>query len=110
MNWRPELDALIASPEHHSLLFENDHVRVLDVRIEPGETTAVHTHCWPGVLHIVSRSDFVRRSDKGEITLDTRGMPQSDQDIVWTDPLSPHSLENVGDRSIHIIAVEIKPK
>ncbi len=42
--WQPDLDALIASPEHHRLLFENEFVRVLEVRINPGETTNTHTH------------------------------------------------------------------
>lgn len=42
--WPEEQDALAAAPLHHKLLFENDQVRVLDTRITPGETTALHTH------------------------------------------------------------------
>ena len=39
-----ELDALIASPQHHKLLLENETVRVIDTLIPPNETTELHTH------------------------------------------------------------------
>jgi hypothetical protein len=42
--WPADLDALVAAPAHHTLLFENDVVRVLDTRIAPGNRTPVHTH------------------------------------------------------------------
>ena len=29
--WDPALDAVIAAPKHHKVLFENDRLRVLDV-------------------------------------------------------------------------------
>jgi hypothetical protein len=45
--WPEHLDALIADPEHHQLLLENEYVRVLDVMIRPGEITELHTHQWP---------------------------------------------------------------
>ena len=35
-SWPDELDALVAAPQHHTLLFENEFVRVLDTRIAPG--------------------------------------------------------------------------
>ena len=47
-SWPAELDALIAAPEQHQLLMENSKVRVLDIKIKPGETTPVHTHHRPG--------------------------------------------------------------
>ena len=36
--WPPELDAVIAAPKHHTLIFENERVRVLDTRIPVGDT------------------------------------------------------------------------
>ena len=49
--WPDTLDALIAAPQHHRLVFENEHVRVPEVRIGPGEIVPLHTHRWPGVLY-----------------------------------------------------------
>ena len=34
----PELDAMTAAPAYHALLFENEHVRVLEAHVGPGET------------------------------------------------------------------------
>jgi hypothetical protein len=48
--WPRELDALVAAPGSHRLLFENDRVRVLEVAIEPGAREPEHTHRWPSVI------------------------------------------------------------
>ena len=53
--WPAELDAMQAAPDFHRLLFENDVVRVLEAHVGSGETVPVHTHCWPGVLYLLSR-------------------------------------------------------
>jgi hypothetical protein len=108
--WPAELDAMTAAPDHHSLLFENEHVRVLDARVGPGETVPVHTHCWPGILYILGVSDFVRRDPDGNVLFDTRSSASQPPlgSSVWGDALSPHSLENVGDHELRNITVELK--
>ena len=107
--WPPELDAVVAAPRHHIVLLENEHVRVLDTRIEPGETTPVHTHRWPSVYHIISFTVFVRRDANGNVLVDTRQKPKGPTPkATWSEPLPPHSLENVGDVAIHVVSVEIK--
>ena len=63
--WDHSLDALVAAPAQHRLLFENAHVRVIDTRIAPGEQTPVHTHRWPAIHYVVSWSEFVRRDAAG---------------------------------------------
>ncbi len=108
--WPDSLDALIASPEHHSLLFENESVRVLDTRIRPGETTAIHTHQWASVFYVQSWSDFIRRDDKGNIVLDSRQVESlaTPPKAFWSNSSPPHSLENVGNADLWVIAVEVK--
>ncbi|HET6443113.1 MAG TPA: hypothetical protein VFI27_00915 [candidate division Zixibacteria bacterium] len=108
--WPEELDALIAAPDNHTLLFENESVRVLDTRIGPGRTTPVHTHCWPGALYVQSWSDFVRRDDNGNIILDSRKVDAfaTPPTVLWSDALPPHTLKNVGDTEIWVISVELK--
>jgi len=107
--WPEELDALRAAPRHHALLFENDKVRVLDTNIAPGETVPLHTHRWPGALYVLSFSHFVRRDAAGAVLVDSRqlGKP-SEGTALWSDPLPPHTLENVGERDLHVISVEVK--
>jgi hypothetical protein len=48
--WPDSIDALVAAPQTHRLLFGTDSTLVLKTRIAPGETTSVHTHRWPGIL------------------------------------------------------------
>jgi quercetin dioxygenase-like cupin family protein len=105
-----ELDALVAAPKHHVLLFENDRVRVLDTTVAPGETVPLHTHRWPATLYILSWSDFLRRDGEGEVVVDSRaaGFAPAVGSAVWTEPLAPHTLENVGSVGLRAISVEIK--
>lgn len=108
--WPDSLDALAAAPQHHVSLLENPAVRVLDTRIPPGGRTLVHTHCWPSVLYILSWSPFVRRDADDRVTLDSRTIPQLavSPGTLWSPPLAPHSLENVGTADLHVISVELK--
>jgi mannose-6-phosphate isomerase-like protein (cupin superfamily) len=108
--WLPELDALIAAPDHHKLLMENEHVRVLETRINPGETVPVHTHQNASTNYFFSWSDCIRRNDKGEVLFDSckAGVTIEPGATTWQGPLPPHTLENVGDAAIHLISVEIK--
>jgi len=109
-SWPAELDALVAAPHHHKLLFENDAVRVLDTRIAPGDRTPIHTHRWPSVLHVLSLAPFIRCDASGKVMLDTRNAPApaSLPITTWSQALPAHSLENVGTTEIHVISVEIK--
>lgn len=108
--WPPELDALIAAPQHHKLLFENEFVRMLDTNIQPGEETKLHTHLYPASLYILSWSDFIRYDANRNIMVDSKalGLNYSSGTALWTGALSPHSLKNIGDADLHVISVEIK--
>ena len=104
------LDAMTAAPDHHEILLENERVRVLDTRLGPGESTPVHTHCWPAVLYVLGWSDFIRHDADGNAILDSRarGMKPATGSAIWTGPLQPHFVKNIGDGELHIIAVELK--
>jgi mannose-6-phosphate isomerase-like protein (cupin superfamily) len=98
------LDALIAAPYNHTLILENEKVRVLDTLIRPGDSTPVHTHTCPSVFYIISWSD------EGNVLVDTRKRENGDAppSVLWSEPLGPHSVENVGDAELHVIGIEIK--
>ena len=48
--WDPTLDAVIAAPKHHKVLFENENLRVLEVTLEHEDEEPVHHHRWPSVF------------------------------------------------------------
>lgn len=105
-----EWDACTAAPEFHRILMENDSVRVLETIIEPGQTVPMHTHCWPAVSTVLSWSDCIRRNEDGEVVLDTgaKGLTFAPGDTMWSDPISRHTFENVGSRTVHVVTVELK--
>jgi hypothetical protein len=104
------LDAVTAAPDHHAVVFENDRVRVLDALVEIGETVPLHTHRWPGVQYLVSIDAFVRRNADGEVVVDSRTIELSPERpvVLWSEPLAPHTLENVGTEPIRAIVFELK--
>ena len=48
--WPESMDSVNAAPKNHKVLFENDHVRLLEVTIQPGETENMHGHKFPSVF------------------------------------------------------------
>jgi quercetin dioxygenase-like cupin family protein len=109
-DWVSSLDAMSAAPGHHEVLLENERVRVLDSRVRPGDATPVHTHRWPAVLYILGSSDFVRYDPDGNIIFDSREAETSPEagQTIWSPPLAPHFVKNVGANEIRVISVELK--
>ena len=103
-------DAAVAAPHHHKILLENEAVRVFETRIAAGERTPVHSHSWPATLYVVSWSDFVRYDPAGKVLLDSRTMTSKPQPgaALWSEPVGPHYIHNVGTSELLVIAVELK--
>ena len=108
--WPESLDAVASAPEHHRVLFENEHVRVLDTRVPPGGRVLLHTHKWPSVVYTISSGDFVRSDADGNTTLDTRSanLTVEPGSAMWLPPLEPHAIENVGPTEMRAVTVELK--
>jgi len=107
--WPDSLDAMIAAPDHHRLVFENEHMRVIDTVIPAGHTVPVHTHRWPAVYYVIVPGHFIRRDPEGQVLFDSRTIaPQEKFSATWLDCLTPHSVENVSPHEIHVVNVELK--
>jgi quercetin dioxygenase-like cupin family protein len=106
--WPDSLDAMVAAPRHHKLVYENDQIRILDTRIPAGDIVPVHTHRWPAVYYAVSPGDFIRRDGEGNVLLDTRITPRQPGQSPLSEPLTPHSVENVSASEIRLVSVEMK--
>ena len=48
--WDAKLDATIAAPANHKIIYEDDEVRVLLVTLKPGEREKPHDHPWPSIM------------------------------------------------------------
>jgi mannose-6-phosphate isomerase-like protein (cupin superfamily) len=104
------LDPVAAAPEHHRVLFENQRVRVLETVIGPGEMVPLHSHVWPSVSYYLATGPMVRYDAVGNVDIDSRstGIEIDPGSVTWLPPTPPHSVENIGDREIRAITVELK--
>jgi len=91
-------------------MFENERVRILEVRIPPGDFVPVHTHRWPSAIYVARQSDLLRRDGEGNLLFDSRaaGPPPAEPLVQWVPPLPPHSVENIGNTEILLISTELK--
>jgi quercetin dioxygenase-like cupin family protein len=97
----PTDDPLTTDPRHYRLLWENEHVRVLDYTDAPGDETHLHHH--PNSV-MVTLTDFERR-----LTVDDRSrdvaLPAGT--AVWL-AAQRHSGRNTGTTPTHTILIELK--
>ncbi len=107
--WKPTApgpdDALIAAPESHTLLLENDEVRVLDVHLPPHGKDPMHTSPWPGVFYIIDRAPLRGFSPAGPEPGVINFPPGVE---IMPAKAGAHSLENLGDTPLHLIRFELK--
>lgn len=96
-------DALTASPANFKLLLENEHVRVLEYTLQPGEKDQAHTHP-PKVSYVVSGGSLRITTGNGESFLADESAGQA----VWSGEIGMHFVENVGPTPVKILLVEVK--
>ena len=108
--WPDSMDGVLAAPDSHRVLFENEHTRVLEVTIAPGEREPAHTHRWPSVMvvHQPARIRYytgdVLTFTSPEQPLPAEGAPRAS----WLEPEGPHSVENIDARSYGALRIELK--
>jgi hypothetical protein len=104
------LDGPIAAPHHHTVVFENEHVRVLETVIAAIDSAPLHSHLAKHLMLVNSGSHYVRRDADGTLLLDTRSIepPFVMPSMLWSDGNPAHTLQNTGDDEIRITAVELK--
>jgi len=91
-------DAISADSKHYSVVFENDIVRVLRVRLGAGENTPPHTH---SAYCAIELSDSSLKEGNGPVSESKAGQ------VFCGDALS-HAPQNVGKALAESIVVEFK--
>ena len=110
--WSAAQDAVQAAPKNHRVIFENDKVRVLDVTVAPHTKEPMHAHCWPSVLYITDAGKHIDYGPDGKILHDSssNATPPNLPMVIWKGPEAPHAVENLDDKPLHLIRVELKPQ
>ena len=91
------------------LLFENERVRVWDLRLEPGESTGLHRHT-DDYLYVVIGGGELQGIDADGNRKPLRNMCDGDVVFRTIDGEDVHEAVNAGDSPWRNIVVELKEK
>lgn len=99
----PSIDIVESSPGQAKVLMENEHVRVVEYSLKPGEKDEWHTH--------PPRSSYVVSGGKVKVYTETED-PKIAEVITgtasWANRGAKHYVENIGNTKMTIILTEIK--
>lgn len=95
-------DAVKVAPEIYKILLDNDHIRVLDIRMKQGGKSEMHSHP-KSVVYCLndSKARFTFPDGKSDIVDLKAGQ------TIWLDAIS-HSVENTGTDEMRAVLVELK--
>jgi len=95
-------DIVEIAPEQHTVLFENDRIRMLKVTVKPGDKVAMHRN--PENVNYILKAGILRLTGADGMVQDvtlTAGQ-------VIPAPVGSHAVENIGDTEVQTIGVEMK--
>src|SRR3712207_884321 len=97
--WPPHLDALVAAPANHRLLFEDAGVRVLEVTVAPGERENLHHHRWPSIMVVLARPNYRNFDADGNEIPPSGGAPSTPEltRALRLPPQRLHAIEVAAD-------------
>ncbi len=114
--WDPALDAVVAAPKNHKVIFENDNLRVLEVTLEAGEEEPTHHHRWPSVFVFDQVQGPIHDlAPDGTMLPPNRDVMQAIQAwdgkgclVVNMAPQPPGKVLNESGKLVHGIRIEMK--
>jgi len=110
-------DEIMAAPDSHKLLYEDDHIRLVEVLLMPGEAENVEGVPYPSVIanDTVFSGKIEDHPLDGSAKADPADMGQGPApkgfDVPTcstTGPEAPHAMRNTGSVPIHFYRIEFK--
>ena len=93
-------DAVKVARGHYTVKADNDHVRVVECVLKPGEKDATHTH--PAGWYYVTMPGKMRVTHAdGKVEMWEPKMGES----AWVNAEGPHTSENVGETTMAFVLV-----
>lgn len=95
-------DPAKVGPKIYNCVFENERIRICEIRFKPGDSIAVHSHP-DHALYVM---------EAGRIRITPKGGSGSDADFtvgqtVWI-PAESHSAVNTGKTNVRALVIEVK--
>ena len=95
-------DPAVVNSKTIKVKFENDRVRVLEATLPPGVKEQVHSH--PAyVIYVLEGGRSRNYASDGKVT----EIELKTGEVLFREPLT-HAAENIGDKPLHLILVELK--
>lgn len=91
-----------------SLWFENDHVRVFEIHLEPGERGPFHVHDSTYFWTVVEPGRGLQRFADGTFVVRDYALGETKYLVHSPADRLLHDLENVGDTTLRFVTVELK--
>jgi quercetin dioxygenase-like cupin family protein len=95
-------DVIETDPQHYTVEFENERVRVLRIHYAPGEKSVMHSH--PASVSVFLTDFYGQFTYPDGKTEEAR--VQAGQ-VFWDDPVA-HLPENLGDKPFELLQIELK--
>lgn len=84
-------------------ILDNEKVRVSEIKFNPGEKAAMHTHAYPHVVYIIEGGQLtITKSDGTSVVMDAKA-----GDAVWMG-VETHEAVNTGTTVLRGTVTEIK--
>ena len=94
--------AATVAPHAYKVLFENEQVRLLEVNMEPGSRTEMHSHP-DNLVYILSDGKYAFTDASGE----KAEFDVSAGAVFWMEA-TDHATDNIGDTTIRALMFEPK--
>jgi len=95
-------DVVKVAPDSHTVLLENDQVRVLKVDMKPGQKVPMHSHPHNVIYYL---TDGILRLTSADGKTEDRRVKAGT--VVWSEA-SKHAAENIGPAEFREVQIELK--
>jgi quercetin dioxygenase-like cupin family protein len=99
----PNLDAAKLAPEMYQVRVDNEHVRVIEYHLKPGEKEPMHSHPAGVAVYLFTDAKLRATSADGRVTENLVNAGTA----LWRDPVT-HTAENIGTTEARALLVELK--
>ena len=99
----PSQDVIKVAADSHTVIFENDRVRVLSVHFKPGQAAPMHSH--------PDNVSYFLTDGKLQVTMpDGKTIERNPKagTAAWSDAVT-HEAKNIGTADFQQIQIELKP-
>jgi quercetin dioxygenase-like cupin family protein len=97
-------DPVKVDPKHYKVEFENNEVRILRINYGPGEKSVMHVHPEGVAVFLTDQNATFTTPDGKSTEMNAKAGE------VKSLPAGPHLPQNVGEKPMELILVELKAK